>query len=407
MKHTARLFLVFFYIATFSACATFQAQEIVPTPIHQAQEEIPEDQLLDVGILVFKSDELSPDDAQKEGTNAQIRKAESHFIPYHLKNTLHQSSHWGTIQVIPSKADSVDLTVIGTILRSNGEQLMVDIEVVDATGKVWLEKKYLAEANEYFYSGNKPGEKDAFQDLYDTIANDMAAFKTTLTPSEIEKIRLVSKLKTARAYAPDAFGDHLKEDKKGRVVINRLPADDDPMMERLLKIREREYMYLDTLNQYYEGFYNQMWPNYENWRKMNLTEQKAIKKIKRDALVRQVIGAGLIIGAVMAGSSDSDVASSLSPAMAIFGGQIIIDGFNVSKEAEIHASAIQELSESFGNEMQPLYMEFEGRRIELTGSAEEQYAHWKVLLRKIYEAETGFGQIEPAEDPETDTGDPQ
>jgi hypothetical protein len=400
MRLFTTLVFISFYMATFSGCATYRAQEIVPTPIHQAQEEIPEEQLLDIGILVFQSDELSPDDALEEGTNAQIRKAEGHFIPYHLKNTLHQSSHWGAIQVIPSKADSVDLTVKGTILKSNGEQLMVEIEVMDATGKTWLHKKYLAEANEYFYAGNKLGEKDAFQDLYDTIANDMAAFKNTLEPSDIENIRQVSKLKTARAYAPDAFGNHLKEDKKGRLVVNRLPADDDPMMERLLKVREREYMYFDTLNQYYEGFYEQMWPNYENWRKMSLAEQQAIKKVKRDALMRQLIGAGLIIGAVVAGTSDSDVAASLSPAMAIIGGQVIIDGFNVSKEAEIHASAIQELSESFGNEMKPVFLEFEGRRIELTGSAEEQYAHWKALLKRIYEAETGFVQDTPAENSE-------
>jgi hypothetical protein len=400
MKLFTTLVFISFFMATFSGCATYRAQEIVPTPIHQAQEEIPEEQLLDIGILVFQSDELSPDDALEEGTNAQIRKAEGHFIPYHLKNTLHQSSHWGAIQVIPSKADSVDLTVKGTILKSNGEQLMVEIEVMDATGKTWLHKKYLAEANEYFYSGNKLGEKDAFQDLYDTIANDMAALKDTLEPSDIDNIRQVSKLKTARAYAPDAFGNHLKEDKKGRLVVNRLPADDDPMMERLLKVREREYMYFDMLNQYYEGFYEQMWPNYENWRKMSLAEQQAIKKVKRDALMRQLIGAGLIIGAVLAGTSDSDVAASLSPAMAIIGGQVIIDGFNVSKEAEIHASAIQELSESFGNEMKPVFLEFEGRRIELTGSAEEQYAHWKALLKRIYEAETGFVQDTPAENSE-------
>ena len=42
------------------------------------------------------------------------------------------------------------------------------------------------------------------------------------------------------------------------------------MMDRLLKIREREYMYVDTLNQQYEEFYDEMWPPYENWRKLNL-----------------------------------------------------------------------------------------------------------------------------------------
>jgi len=71
---------------------------------------------------------------------------------------------------------------------------------------------------------------------------------------------------------------------------------------------------------------------------------------------------------------------------------VIISGFNVSKEAEIHASAIKELSESFGNEMEPVVVEFEGKQYELTGTAEEQYKRWRELLHEIYLAETGFDQ---------------
>jgi hypothetical protein len=63
----------------------------------------------------------------------------------------------------------------------------------------------------------------------------------------------------------------------------------------------------------------------------------------------------------------------------------------------MHSAAIEELSESFGNEMQPVTMEFEGQQYELTGTAEEQFKRWKQLLRKIYFAETGF---EPNPSPE-------
>ena len=81
---------------------------------------------------------------------------------------------------------------------------------------------------------------------------------------------------------------------------------------------------------------------------------------------------------------------ALQAGMIIIGGQVIISGFNVSKEAEIHEAAIQELSESFSSEMKPVVMEFEGKQYELTGSAEEQFKQWRELLRKIYYAETGF-----------------
>jgi hypothetical protein len=398
--------IIFIANLIFSGCATYSSQKVVPTPMEHAKAEIPEDQLMDVGIMVFESAELTPEKAEKEGTNADIRKAESHFIPYHLKNTLQQSGHWGAIQVVPAETNSVDLLVKGKIIESNGEILAVEIEVVDATAKTWFKKTYREEASEYAYGGNQAGSRDAYQNLYNTIANDMAKFKMKLTPTEIATIRNVSKLKFAQEFAPDAYEGYLKKDKKNRLSINRLPAYNDPMMERLLKIREREYMYVDTLNHQYDQFYNSMWPSYENWRQLNLSERKAMRKIKNEALTRQLIGALLVAGAIVAGSRDSTAARAVAPAMAIVGGQVIISGFNVSKEAEIHSAAIQELSESFGDEMQPVTMEFEGQQYELTGSAEEQFKRWKELLRQIYFAETGF-EPTPAsdEEPNTDQND--
>ncbi len=383
-------------------CATYSANKVGPTPIEVAQTEIAEEHLLDVGILVFETKKLTPESAKKEGTNADIRKAETHFIPYHLKNTLHQSSHWGAIQVVPAETNSVDLLVKGTILESNGENLTLDIDVVDATGKRWFKKIYSAEAADPYYSGNKTGEKDAFQDIYNAIANDMARYKMKLTASQIETIRTVSKLKFAREFAPDAFNGYLTTDKKNHLRVNRLPAASDPMMARLLQIREREYMYVDTLNQQYEKFYAAMWPSYENWRQLNLTERAAVKKIRREAMTKQLIGALLIAGAIAAGSQDSNIGRAMAPAMVIIGGQVFISGWNVSKEAQIHSAAIEELSESFGAEMQPVTMEFEGKQYELTGSAEEQFKHWKALLRQIYFAETGFDPTPPPEQPNTD-----
>jgi hypothetical protein len=389
--------LILVAILTLAGCATYNSRNVGPTPIELAKTEIPEEQLIDVGILVFETKELTPEAAKKEGTSADIRKAERHFMPYHLKNTLQQSGHWGAIQVIPAETNSVDLLVRGKILESNGQKLVLEIDVVDATGKRWFKRTYSAKASASAYSGTKVGEKDAFQDLYNTIANDMAEYKKNLSVADIKTIRSVSKLKFAREFAPDAFNGYLVEDKEGRLSINRLPADDDPMMARLLNIREREYMYVDTLNRQYDKFYRQMWPSYENWRQLNLTEREAMQKIKREAMTKQLLGALIIAGAIAAGSQDSNIGRAMAPAMVIIGGQVFISGWNVSKEAEIHASAIAELSESFGNEMQPVTMEFEGKQYELTGSAEEQFKHWKQLLRQIYFAETGF---EPAASPE-------
>jgi hypothetical protein len=385
-----KFFLICGILFMLHGCATYNAHEVGPTSMLQAQQEIPEEKLLDVGIAVFKSEELTEEKAKDEGTHPDIRKAERHFIAYHLKNTMQQSSHWGAVRVIPTETPDMDLLVQGEILESNGEQLILRVEVIDGAGTSWLSKAYKAKATQDSYTDNVLGQKDAFQDLYNAIANDVVAFKKQLSHEEIQEIRAISKLKFAAEFAPDAFGDYLSEEKKEKIRVNRLPADDDPMMERLLQIRDRDHMYVDTLNEYYEGFYAEMWPPYEEWRKANRTEQIALRKIKRDAYVRQAAGAIMLALALALAAGDVDNTYALQNSLLIVGGAVIIDGINISKQAEIHRMAIQELSESFGNEMKPVVMEFQGRKYELTGSAEEQYRHWRELLRKIYYEETGF-----------------
>jgi hypothetical protein len=368
-------------------CATTR---VGPTSILQASQEIPEDQLLDVGIVVFSTEPMTAEKARKEGTHAEIRKAEQSFLPYHLKATLQQSSQWGAVRVLPAETDSVDLLIKGVIIESSGETLEIRIEGRDASGRVWLENTYEAKATPASYAALQRGEKDAFQDLYNRIANDIAEQRLKLSPQEAKTLRTISQLRFANRFAPEAFEGYLKTGSGDALAVNRLPAEGDPMMARLLKIREREHLFVDALNQQYESFYARMWPSYESWRKSNLDEQLARQKIERDALIRQVGGALLVAGAIAMGAGRREI-GPLEIGMAIIGGQVIVNGFNVSKQAEMHSESIRELSETFGSEMKPILVEFEGQTYELTGPAEEQFKRWRELLREIYRTETGFG----------------
>jgi hypothetical protein len=365
----------------------------------QAAHEIPEEELLDVGIVVFSSEPISAEKARKEGTHAEIRKAEQNFVACHLRATLQQSGQWGAVRVLPGEAESADLLIKGRILTSTGETLAVEIEARDATGRVWLDAAYEAEATPGAYAALQIGEKDAFQDLYNRIANDLAEQRLKLAAAEAKAIRTVAKLRFANRFAPEAYNGYLKKGADGILSVNRLPAAGDPMMDRLLKIRERELLFVDTLNQQYEAFYARMWPSYESWRKSTLDEHLAREKIERDALIRQVGGALLLAGAIALGASRREI-GPLEIGMAIIGGQVIVNGFNMSQQTEMHSEAIRELSETFGSEMKPVLIEFEGQTYELTGPAEEQFKRWRELLREIYRAETGFGE-EPAGSPQT------
>jgi len=373
-----------------TACATTNPRKIAQTPISHAQREIPEEELLDVGITVFKGSEVTEKKAKKEGTTPEVRTAEGHFIPYHLKNTLEQSGYWGMVRVTPLESEAADVLVQGEIIESNGENLALKVTVRDSSGNLWIKKRYKATATGDAYSGNSVGEKDAFQGIYNAIANDMSRHMEKLGREEIKNIRTISKLKFAREFAPQPFKDYLKEEKKGEVTLNRLPADDDLMMERLLRIREREYMFEDTLNEYYEEFYNKMWPSYENWRTLNLTERIALAEQKRAAFLRQAGGTLLVALAILLEAQDVHYSGALTGALVIAGGQVFLSGINISKQAQMHYEALEELGESFGSEMKPIVMEFQDKKYELTGSAEEQYKRWRELLREIYYAETGF-----------------
>ena len=383
-------FVLVLALTGMSGCASMMAQKVGPTQVLMAQQEIPEEELLDVGIVVFDSTELTEEEAEKRGTHPGVRKAERHFMPYHLKTTMQRSSHWGMVRVVPQESVATDLTVKGEIVESNGEELILRVEARDSRGKVWLDKTYHSEVQLAQYVDLQPGQKDAFQDLYNTVANDLADIRSKMSPKELRDIRTLSKLRFAGDFAPDPFADYLSTNKKGITAANRLPAQDDAMMNRVLRIREREDMFFDALNGYYEGFYNDMWPSYENWRKADLTERAAMSKIKRDAYVRQAAGVLLVALAVFLNAKDVIDSNVLTGAMVLAGGQVFISGVNISKQAQIHRAAIEELGESFDSEMKPVVLDLEGKTYELTGSAEEQYKRWKELLRQIYFTETGF-----------------
>ena len=167
-----------------------------------------------------------------------------------------------------------------------------------------------------------------------------------------------------------------------------LPASDDPMVKRLDAVREREYMLVDTLNEYYAGLYYDLGRPYEDWRKMSREEAIRYQELKRSARMRQLLGVAAILGAII--YEDSGGSNSAITNTAILGGiEGLRSGFGLSSEADMHKESIRELGESFDSEVEPMVVEVEGQTRRLTGSAEERYREWRQILREIYAVETG------------------
>lgn len=372
-----------------SACTTTQVVTSNSKPPMQSNEFIPQDELLDIGIQPLNPG--IPDDIEaieKALIVPDVRRAESSYLAYHLKDTLELTGNWGAVRVTPETSNAVDLIVTGNIIQSDGELLKVSIQVTDASGKIWYTRTYEDMASKFSYE--KPVE-DPFQDLYNKIADDILLARQSLTRGQVVAIKTIANLKFASDLAPDAFGDYLASSSRGELSVKQLPADNDGMMKRVNRIKEQEYLFVDTLDDYYSRFHREMRASYDEWRHATYEEAIRLREVQRQAKSRLVGGALLIVGGIAAGNESSTWAGDAAAAGAVVGGiGAIKSGLERRKEAEIHAESLRELSQSLGTEITPYVLDIEGRTIELSGTAQEQYVQWRKLLRDIYTQETAL-----------------
>lgn len=356
--------------------------------------ELDSNELLDVSIKVFDPGSLPRDKDERRGLSPEIREAEARFFPIHLKYTMQATGYWGTVRVVPDDDVGTDLLVRGRIDYSDGESFAVTVEAVDARDRLWFRKTYAETSRPPEREMTEPEQRDIFQDLFNTIANDLAVFRDGLSREEISEIRQIAELRYGEAMAPQAFSGYLGRDSSGRVVLVRLPARNDPMLERVRKLRVRDDMLVDAVNGFYDGYYQDLWEPYNDWRKFRGEEVATMRELERQALTRQVLGVAAIVGAIAIGAaSDADTrarTSTLRDVMIFGGAASVYSGYQKSQETEINKEAIEELGDSFQAEAEPLVVEVEGETVRLTGSAEQQYARWRQLLRTIYARETGL-----------------
>jgi hypothetical protein len=358
----------------------------------RATAEVAGDELLDVGVRLFDPNvPASEQDQEKRRVFPEVRKAESRYIPVLIRDTLESTGQWGQVRVLPPDGTGMDVFIDGKIIESDGRELRLEVIVTDVAGRTWLRKTYEGQADVRAYKDVVSKPRDPFENVYNTLANDLLAARRELTREQRVQLRQVSDLRFAAELAPYAFGDYLARDRKGLYTPTRLPAADDPVVQRMQRVRERDYALVDTLNEYYGSFAGGVDDPYTNWRKYNYEELEAESQAKREALTRQVLGAVAVVGGIMAGQETSSSAGSAAATAAVLGGMYAFkSGLDKRAEIKVHAESLKQLGESFQSEVQPMVVDVEGRTLQLKGSAEQQYAEWRQLLRDLYEDETGL-----------------
>lgn len=381
--------LVLFTSFALVACGGQQVTSTVVTPLEHQSIAVDESQLLDLAVLPLDPG-LDNEEAKDDlSLSPAVRNAESQYLANKLASTIQQTSAWGAVRAVPSCETVVDVYVEGTILHSDGEKLSLDISVSDTSNRHWYTKSYTETIGQYAYDQGKQSKRDPFQGLYNRIANDLLEYRQKLSATDAQKLRTISSLKFARDFSPEAFGNHINETPGGQLEVIRLPAENDPILRRIERIRERDYLFIDTMQEHYDAFSLRMEKPYQSWRMATYEELASVRELKRQSRNRTIGGIAAIIAGIAAAGSDNGSVSNAGAVTVIAGGLLVKSGFSKKAELKIHEDVLAELSQSLEAEIEPRVIELEDRTITLTGNVEAQYTQWKALLREIYQAERG------------------
>jgi hypothetical protein len=355
-------------LATTAGAQTPTDPEMVALPVGQVtlrvEQSTPEQRLLDVGLAVF-----NPGIPLNEASHSmleifpEIRKAEAQFMPVLLRQVLLTTNAWGVVRVLPDEQVSSELLVTGKIRQSNGSRLELKVEARDATGRQWLDKTYVDIASPLDYPATEGS--DPYIDLYRQIANDLLQYRLGLDERQLRTIRQVAFLRYAASLSEDAFGGYLQQDEQGIYSVVRLPADGDPMIARVERIREQEHLFVDTVDEQYVEIYEEMAPTYSLWREYSREQARYKEDYEARAQTKERIGKRGTFSAME-------------------------QTYNTYKQTKIQEQDLDEMASGFNNEVAPTVMEASGRVFRLSGTLNSQYNEWRGILQEIFALETGL-----------------
>ena len=344
---------------------------------------------------------------------------------------MQRSDHWGLVRVVPEGTRDGEVVVDGHILESDGEILRLAINVSDGTGNEWFSKEYTGVVNDEMYRRAEQQGVDVFQPLYNEIANDIAAYLQKLAAKDALMIRKVTELRFGVEFAPDVFNGYVQntaaketaagpmqkfvsfftspsedEDPSSPYRAVRLPSEDDPMVQRVNRIRAREEFLIDTFDQQYDGLARNISDGYTKWRESRLNEINAIREVDRvnsneqmKAIVIGVLGvlAGAAIGSQKNCSSCGTTGAIVAGAAATIAVQKAVQASDQAEaELKLRKTALEELGQSLQSDVKPIVIEVEGKTVELKGTVEEKFQRWREVLKELRDRETGEMPTSPA-----------
>ena len=347
-----------------SGCATQQdAESIAARPQNQQSIESlmkgevllvadrPSEPALDVAVVLFDPDVEAEDDSP----TAAVRRLESKLLAGQLRDALVASNQWGVVRMVPVRSALVPVNIRSRIIKSDGRDLVLQVNAIDAAGTVVFDQ---------LIGHRETMAGEGFGGLFNAISNRLLQWWQQQAERDRAALLSLAEVRYAQQLAPDAFLG-LAEQVEGKWQLQRLPADNDPMMQRVARIRNQEYLFCDTVDEQYVALWERAGGTYGLWRDAGCEQAYWL-----DAYEARVRARG--------DRSDDSRYARMQAEYAAY------------RSYRMQEQVWFELAKALDGETQPSVIETADRVVTLEGTLDVQYETWRGLLRDIFAAEQGL-----------------
>ena len=344
---------------------------------------------LDVIVPVFDPNiPKDSDQYEKLGIWPELRRTEAIRFAVALKNELDNTNVFANVRTTPDVAVSGDLYVTGKIIKSNGEDVEIAVQVHDISGARWMKKSYKHRVKEYHWQNVRQAGKDPYQPVFQKVAKDVAALLKKKSNDDLATVRAISEIQFASTFAPESFGHHLRQQNK-RIKLASLPAVDDPMLVRTRAIRVLDGQYMEKVQDHYDQFVAETNPSYVAWQEHSMSSAKAEREAKSKAGLQALGGLLLLVGAAAAAdnSSDDTLTNAAVAGAAVGGIMLMQDSFASNAEGKYHRGNLMELGSSLNLEVAPQVVQIEDTTYTMQGDLKAQLRQWRTFLKQFYALE--------------------
>ncbi|MXZ44711.1 MAG: hypothetical protein F4Z01_07040 [Gammaproteobacteria bacterium] len=344
---------------------------------------------------------------EEKGIWPELRKAEAVRCAFKLKQWMHRYNQFNSIIVGADSSISADIYLIGRIVESDSETMRIAYQVVDARGVAWTEertKRHRVEIGWHERYGST--DRDPFDPLYNKIAEDVYEELKDRGKAHVEQLEHNEQVGPERARYSElqlitttrdlAFASFLSPEYndfltiEGSVYkIQYVPDEESDSWRRIQTIMHREDEFAQVIEDYYEGFRDQIENDYTKWQTDTFPVARDVRLSKRGRTIKALAGAALVVGSVAAAedgaAKEGDRSAENAAAAGVLAGGALIAG--AFRDNHLHKQAVEELSElsrSLHNSLRPTRIDLNGKVITLTGTVQEQFGQWRSMLADIY-----------------------